>query len=59
MDFLVFAMETEVRGLYMDESTPGQPFEPITGLDGAVGVDYSAAERLLVLTQVRYIVASS
>ena len=48
----MFAMETELRSLYMDVNASGQPFAPIVGLGGAVGVDYSAAERLLVFSQV-------
>ena len=50
-EYLVMAAGSEIRGLFLDDST-GQPFQPASGLDGAVGVDYSAEHNTVFFTEV-------
>ena len=52
-EYLIYAMETELRSLHLDPSVRGQPFAPITNLRGAVAIDYDYADKKIFFTQIK------
>ena len=44
-------MESEIRSLHLDPDVPGQPIQPITGLDGARGLDFDYQDKMLYFSQ--------
>ena len=47
------ATGSELRGLYLDtDNGTGQPFPTLRGLEGAVGVDYSASRNVIFFSEV-------
>lgn len=57
-------MDTEIRSMHFDPTTRGQPFAPITGLEGAAGLDFDYLDSTIYFSQVtqqklsRYILKS-
>ena len=52
-EYLIFAMEDELRSLHLDPNVTAQPFAPVSGLDGAVAVDFDYADQAVFVTQVK------
>ncbi|GFR69842.1 low-density lipoprotein receptor-related protein 2-like, partial [Elysia marginata] len=50
--FLLFAAEDELQSLSLDPASTANPISAITGLEGAVAVDYDAHEGLIYFSQV-------
>ena len=50
--YLIFAMDSEVRSLHLDPNTLSQPFQPITGLNGARGLDFDYMDKKLYFSQI-------
>ena len=45
-------METELRSLHLDPDELSQPWSPVTGLNGAVALDFDYADKMIYFTQV-------
>ncbi|CAH1789469.1 unnamed protein product [Owenia fusiformis] len=52
-EYLIYAVETEIRSLHLDPDDHGEPFAPITDLGKAVGIDFDYSDRYLYFSQVR------
>ncbi|RUS81822.1 hypothetical protein EGW08_010414, partial [Elysia chlorotica] len=50
--FLLFAAETEIQSLSLDPASTANPIPAVTGLQGAVAVDYDAHEGYIYFSQV-------
>ena len=51
-EYLIYAMETELRSLHLDPDELSQPWSPVTGLNGAVALDFDYADKMIYFTQV-------
>ncbi|ESO82185.1 hypothetical protein LOTGIDRAFT_170222, partial [Lottia gigantea] len=51
-DFLIYAAENEIRGISLDLKNMAAPIPPITGLRGAVAVDFDAKTQYIYFSQV-------
>lgn len=52
-EYLIFLTRTEIRSLFLKERKHSFPFDPVTGLVNAVGLDFDYNDKKLIYTQVR------
>ena len=52
-------METELRSVHLDPDERSQPWEPITGLNGAVALDFDYTDKMIYFTQVNIRVSTT
>ena len=51
-EYLIYAMETELRGLHLDPDVTSAPFSPLTGLQGATALDFDYADGMIAFSQI-------
>ena len=51
-EYLIYAVESELRSVHLDPGTHSQPWRPITDLQGAVALDFDYADQKIFFTQV-------
>ncbi len=51
-EYLIYAVESELRSVHLDPGTHSQPWRPITDLQGAVALDFDYADKKIFFTQV-------
>ncbi len=49
----MFAMGSEIRSIHLDPTVTSQPFPPIGGLQGAVGLDYDYSSATMYFSQTK------
>lgn len=52
-EFLIYAFDSQVRGVFLDPNDRAQPIPPLKGLDFPVSLDYDFRENFIYFSQVR------